>query len=139
MTPRDEMLVTMGARAAYMESRGDIKLPSGVQGEHELASYVSRKVGEYMNLRDSRLVDITFDEFIETALINAYGHKEIPKEIDVNEFDKLTVCMSSMLDEIKKVIRRPDGIVNSADYAMYKAIEYLELQIIELDKRTRKC
>lgn len=139
MELRDNLLVTMGARAAYMHDKGDIKLPEGVEGEKELADFVVGTVTAYMAYSKFYSLDANFDEFIESALMGKYGCEEIPKEINIDEFDKLTVCMKSMLDEIRKVIKRPDGIVNSADYAMYKAISYLELQILELDKRTRKC
>lgn len=138
MELRDNLLVTMGARAAYMHDRGDIKLPEGVEGEKELADFVVGTVATYLSYTNL-YSEVNFDEFIEKSLMGKYGCEEIPKEIDVDEFDKLTVCMSSMLDEIKKVIRQPDGIVNSVYYAMYKTISYLELQILELDKRTRKC
>ena len=33
---RDDLMVTMGARAAYMECIGNITLPKGVDGEYEL-------------------------------------------------------------------------------------------------------
>lgn len=137
MELRDDLLVTMGARAAYMHDRGDIELPSGVVGERELSEFVATVVDMYVST--SKNFNVSYDEYIEHHLKRKYGVNKQSKEIDISQFDKLTVCMNSMLDEIKKVIRKPNGIVDSTDYAMYKAIEYLELQILELDKRTRKC
>lgn len=65
---RDNLLVTMGARAAYMECEGLIKLPSGVEGEEQLSNFVRRKVQEYQDL------DIlNFDFFIEMELMKEYG------------------------------------------------------------------
>ena len=138
MELRDNLLVTMGARAAYMHDRGDIELPSGVEGEKTIAEFVARAVSTYITYGNIGL-SVNFDEFAEGILKKQYGVEKDIKAVTDDDFDKLTVCMNSMLDEIKKVIRKPNGIVDSADYAMYKAIEYLELQIIELDKRTRKC
>ena len=138
MELRDNLLVTMGARAAYMHDRGDIELPSGVEGEKTIAEFVARAVSTYITYGNIGL-SVNFDEFAEGILKKQYGVEKDVKAVTDDDFDKLTVCMNSMLDEIKKVIRKPNGIVDSTDYAMYKAIEYLELQILELDKRTRKC
>ena len=138
MELRDNLLVTMGARAAYMHDRGDIELPSGVEGEKTIAEFVARAVSTYITYGNIGL-SVNFDEFSEGILKKQYGVEKDVKDVTDDDFDKLTVCMNSMLDEIKKVICKPNGIVYSADYAMYKAIEYLELQILELDKRMRKC
>lgn len=68
----ENKLITMGARAAYMECRGDISLPGGSRGEDELADFVVQTVCEHRLLCD----DTPFDEFIETALLKKYGRKE---------------------------------------------------------------
>lgn len=68
---RDNLLVTAGARAAYMDGTY-ISLPSGVEGEAELTLYISRLVDSYMLLETEQ----NFDFYVETALIKKYGHKE---------------------------------------------------------------
>lgn len=64
------MLITMGARAAYMECAGIIKLPSGLEGEDALGDFVCEKVQEYIDIHHN---DMNFDEFIEMELIKEYG------------------------------------------------------------------
>lgn len=44
----ENKLITMGARAAYMECRGDISLPGGSRGEDELANFVVQTVAAYV-------------------------------------------------------------------------------------------
>ena len=69
---RDNMLVTAGARAAYMDDANIIKLPSGLDGEDELAIFLSKVVDQYINYR--RFFDEpNFDEFIEKSLQEKYG------------------------------------------------------------------
>lgn len=63
---RDNLLVTMGSRAAYMDASKDIELPSGSRGEDILANFCAKKVDEY--IARSKEEDLIFDEFIETAL-----------------------------------------------------------------------
>ena len=71
---RDNLLVTMGTRAAYMDCLGTITLPSGVGGETQLAEFVSETVDQYID--ESLNVEWSFDEYIETALEKKYGVKE---------------------------------------------------------------
>lgn len=71
---RDDLLVTAGARAAYMEDAGHIKLPHGIAGEAELARFASRTVDRYLNQSCYR--DICCDEYIEKALMAEYGIKD---------------------------------------------------------------
>lgn len=69
---RDNLLVTAGTRAAYMDDANVIKLPSGVDGEDELALFLSKVVDQYINYR--RFFDESnFDEFIEKSLQEKYG------------------------------------------------------------------
>ena len=69
---RDNMLVTAGARAAYMDDANVIKLPSGVDGEDELALFLSKVVDQYINYR--RFFDEpNFDGFVERSLQDKYG------------------------------------------------------------------
>jgi len=66
---RDELLVTAGARAAYMHCRGDIELASGLEGEIELANFISRTIHAYMKLEDTN-----FDLYIEEKLLKEFGN-----------------------------------------------------------------
>ena len=66
---RDNMLVTMGARAAYMDHAGVIDIPSGVDGEDQLSNFVVTTVKEYISSK----TDIPFDEYIEMVLTDEYG------------------------------------------------------------------
>lgn len=70
---RDDLLVTAGARAAYMEDQGCIELPSGVDGEAKLATFVSNTVNHYLY---QECWDVNYDEYIETALMKEYGPKK---------------------------------------------------------------
>ena len=68
---RENMLITTGARAAYMECRGDISLPAGSTGEDELAEFIAETVDRYTNS-----VNMNFDEFIETALLRRFKKED---------------------------------------------------------------
>ena len=69
---RDNLLVTAGARAAYMDDANVINLPSGVDGEDELATFLSAVVDQYISFR--RFFDEpNFDEFVEKSLQEKYG------------------------------------------------------------------
>lgn len=65
---RDNLLVTAGSRAAYMDSFRVIDLPYGVDGEDEIAAVITKLVDEYLENN----IDESFDVFIEKALIKAY-------------------------------------------------------------------
>ena len=62
---RENLLVTIGSRAAYMHCAGDIELPSGTHGEDVLAVFASNLATDWI----SNHHDGSFDDFIETALI----------------------------------------------------------------------
>lgn len=66
---RDNLLVTAGMRVGFMWESGDIKLPSGLEGEDDVANYISREVDYYL-ARDDRE---PFDLFIEESLLARYG------------------------------------------------------------------
>lgn len=70
---RDNLLVTMGARAAYMECKKLITLPGGSVGEDILAEFVSYVVDAYRVDEDT---DLSFDEYIETALLKQFPYTE---------------------------------------------------------------
>ena len=69
---RDDLLVTAGARAAYMHYDGYIKLPEGIEGEAALAFLVANIVDAYLSIDDR----INFDEYVETILMDKYGKKK---------------------------------------------------------------
>ena len=64
------MLVTMGARAAYMECAGVIRLPAGLEGEEELGDFCCCAIQEYLDIGQ---YSMNFDLFIETELKREYG------------------------------------------------------------------
>ena len=67
---RDNMLVTMGSRAAYMNSLGTINLPTDSSGEDELAEFVTKAVDQYID----EDLDEPFDLYIEEALKYRFGN-----------------------------------------------------------------
>lgn len=69
---RDNLLVTAGARAAYMDCSELIDLPGGVTGEEELAIFLTIAVDHYIEA--SKEKDINFDEFIEQVLVMHYRY-----------------------------------------------------------------
>lgn len=66
MNIRDNLLVTIGSRAAYMDVRGDIELPDGSRGEDALAAFAAKLADQWMNEEPDD--SMSFDEFIETEL-----------------------------------------------------------------------
>lgn len=66
---RDNLLVTAGARAAYMECSRVITLPSGPAGEDILSVFITKEVDRYIEEQ----IDIPFDYYIESKLIGEYS------------------------------------------------------------------
>lgn len=66
---RDDLMVTMGTRAGYMECAGEILLPEGVNGEFAFSKFVAEKVDYYIDEE----IDESFDLYIEEELIRKYG------------------------------------------------------------------
>lgn len=66
---RDNLLVTAGARAAYMHMLGAIDFNNDLEGEDELSEFVSKTIDAY--LADSS--DENFDSYIETKLLERFG------------------------------------------------------------------
>lgn len=65
---RDNLLVTAGMRAGYMDNHGDIDLCiSSSEDENRVASYIAGVVDEYLTLKD-----VNFDEYIEKVLMKRY-------------------------------------------------------------------
>lgn len=69
MNIRDNLLVTIGSRAAYMDARGDITLPDGSQGEDILAAFAVKLAERWIGEEPDAM---NFDEFIETELENRF-------------------------------------------------------------------
>ena len=65
MNIRDNLLVTIGTRAAYMDVRGDIELPTGSGGEDILTAFAVELADRWMKEKPDLM---SFDEFIETEL-----------------------------------------------------------------------
>lgn len=72
MNLRDNLLVTIGSRAASMDAQGYIELPAGSSGEDILAAFAVKLADRWINERPDVM---NFDEFIETELENRF-----PKE-----------------------------------------------------------
>lgn len=66
---RDNLLITMAMRAAYMDNRSDIYLPPGVIGEEVISDFIVKTVDKY--IEDD--LDINFDEYIEEALLKKFN------------------------------------------------------------------
>ena len=69
---RDNLLVAVGSRAAYMECSRTIDLPAGSIGEDELAEFATEIVDKYINEE----IDIPFDAYIFSALKGKYGKED---------------------------------------------------------------
>lgn len=70
---RDNLLVTAGARAAYMDSEGCIDLPGGVEGEDILAGFIADMVDQYLYANAIAIDVEPFDLYIEKALLAKFG------------------------------------------------------------------
>lgn len=91
---RDNLLVTAGARAAYMECSRVIDLPSGVDGEEILAEFVTGVVDKYIDER----INNPFDEYIENALKERFG---IEIRADINT----SIPPEQIKEMIKKIMK----------------------------------
>jgi hypothetical protein len=71
---RDNLMVTMAMRIAYMDCGGLIIIPGGLEGEDELARFIADSVDHYINCHvdGGELEDVNFDEYIENAIKHAY-------------------------------------------------------------------
>ena len=65
---RDNLLVTAGARAAYMNYRDKIDIPEGIEEEFKLAEFLTKVVDYYLKFDCGN-----FDLYLETKLIEKYG------------------------------------------------------------------
>ena len=65
---RDNLLVTAGARAAYMNYRDKIYIPEGIEEEFKLAEFLTKIVDYYLRADCGN-----FDLYLETKLIEKYG------------------------------------------------------------------
>lgn len=134
MNIRDNLLVTMGARAAYMHDKGCVELPSGVEGEQELAKFVVQIVDEYMR---NFVYGRNFDEFIEKAIVKEYGRaKTTEAERDEMEagYKSVTIIDNALSAMIKT---QTAGETRNLNYTILQYLQYIEKQIMLLDERTR--
>ena len=69
---RDNLLVTIGSRAAYMDCAGVIALPDGTDGEDTLAEFAADLALQFQEADP----DTNFDEFIETALLQRFAPQD---------------------------------------------------------------
>ena len=65
---RDNLLVTAGARAAYMNYSDKIDIPDGIEEEFKLYEFLTKVVDDYLR-RDCG----NFDLYLETKLTEKYG------------------------------------------------------------------
>lgn len=70
---RDNLLITAGTRAAYMDAFNVIELPSGLEGEDEVAREITNAVDTYLN----QDIDESFDIYIEEYLCRRFRISEI--------------------------------------------------------------
>lgn len=70
---RDNLLVTAGTRAGYMDDKCLISIPRGVDGEAKLAEFIAKEIDLYIRLL---YPGVNFDEFIEHSLTVTYGSKK---------------------------------------------------------------
>lgn len=68
---RDDLLITAGKAAAYMECSRVINLPHGTE-EDDLVGFITGAVGKYIDEE----IDIPFDYYIESKLLKKYQIKE---------------------------------------------------------------
>ena len=68
---RDDLLITAGKTAAYMECSSVINLPHGTE-EDELVRFITGAVDKYIDEE----IDIPFDYYIESKLLKEYQIKE---------------------------------------------------------------
>lgn len=69
---RDNLLVTIGSRAAYMDIMGHITMLYGSDGEDELAKFSALLADRYIQEKP----ECGFDEYIETALMKRFPREE---------------------------------------------------------------
>ena len=65
---RDNLLVTAGARAAYMNYNDKIDIPEGIEEEFKLSEFLTKVVDDYLRLDCGN-----FDLYLETKLTEKYG------------------------------------------------------------------
>jgi len=68
---RDNLLVTMGSRAGHMEAAGEILIGGTLDDENRLAEFCGVTVDAFL---DRKADDTSFDEWIERALMEKFGH-----------------------------------------------------------------
>ena len=69
---RDNLLITAGSRAAYMDAYNVIYLPIGTDGEDEIAMEITKAVDKYID----QDIDESFDIYIEEFLMERFERYE---------------------------------------------------------------
>lgn len=65
---RDNLLITAGTRAAYMNCSDKIVIPEGIEEEFKLAEFLTKVIDDYLRFDRGN-----FDLYLETKLIEKYG------------------------------------------------------------------
>lgn len=73
MNLRDNLLATIGVRAGHMNAVGHIKLDESVYGEAAFAVFAVSVVDKWLSYDAETLGDLSYDEYIEKALVEKYG------------------------------------------------------------------
>ena len=65
---RDNLLITAGTRAAYMNCSDKIDIPEGIEEEFKLAEFLTEVIDDYLRFDRGN-----FDLYLETKLTEKYG------------------------------------------------------------------
>ena len=65
---RDNLLITAGTRAAYMNCSDKIDIPEGIEEEFKLAEFLTEVIDGYLRFDRGN-----FDLYLETKLTEKYG------------------------------------------------------------------
>ena len=71
---RDYDHVVIGMRIAYLDDRGFLEIPTGIDGEEEITTFASR-LSRLFNQLTEQGEDLNWDDFIEEKIIERYGRK----------------------------------------------------------------
>lgn len=98
---RDDLMVTMGTRAAYMECAKLIELPEGVDGEYELSVFVAEKVDYFIDNEVNN--EESFDIYIEKALEKEYGVEEKKFSLDSIAYNAIGFMLCECEMDIEEI------------------------------------
>lgn len=144
---RDNLLVTAGTRAAYMDCMRLISLPGGTIGEDLLAEFVASVCDKYIDEK----IDISFDEYIENALTDKYGIDEKKKSEDISNRindkaykhakDCIEICQTAIGKSHERIMELIDDITDERNsYETYKrAIEHNKEIVMRYEIQEEIC